>query len=346
MEAGLRVIRQYKIKRETAVSHGLITFVLSIMYKHLTREQRYGIYLGKQKGETLEMIARSIGVHKSTVSREIKRNSTPNGRYVWNKAHDMAESRQRHAPGNRGLAETLKWRVIELLKTEQWSPRQISGRLRMEGINVSHEAVYGLIRKDESGELASHCRHKMKYKRKASRRHETKATNIRNRISIHQRPVEADGRRFGDWEMDLIVDKDSNAILTLTERSTNFLLMEKLKQGKKAGPVAKAVWRLLLPYKGEALKSITTDNGSEFAEHEWITRKLNVPVYFADSYCAWQKGAIENANKLVRQYIPKGTDISTVTEGKIAKIRKKINARPREKLNFLTPKEVFFNNIS
>ena len=297
------------------------------MYKHLTREQRYGIYLGRQKGETLEIIARSIGVHKSTVSREVKRNSTPNGRYVWNKAHDMAESRQRHSPGNRGLSETLKWRVIELIKTEQWSPRQISGRLRMEGINVSHEAIYGLIRKDESGELASHCRHKMKYKRKASRRHETKATNIRNRISIHQRPVEADGSRFGDWEMDLIVDKDSNAILTLTERSTNFLLMEKLKQGKKAGPVAKAVWRLLLPYKGEALKSIT-------------------PVYFADSYCAWQKGAIENANKLVRQYIPKGTDISTVTEGKIAKIRKKINARPREKLNFLTPKEAFFKNIS
>ena len=316
------------------------------MYKHLTREQRYGIYLGKQKGETLEIIARSIGVHKSTVSREVKRNSTPNGRYVWNKAHDMAESRQRHSPGNRGLAETLKWRVTELIKTDQWSPRQISGRLRMEGINVSHEAIYGLIRKDESGELASHCRHKMKYKRKASHRHETKATNIRNRISIHQRPVEADGSRFGDWEMDLIVDKDSNAILTLTERSTNFLLMEKLKQGKKAGPVAKAVWRLLLPYKGEALKSITTDNGSEFAEHEWITRKLNVSVYFADSYCAWQKGAIENANKLVRQYIPKGTDISTVTEGKIAKIRKKINARPREKLNFLTPKEVFFKNIS
>ena len=316
------------------------------MYKHLTREQRYGIYLGKQKGETLEIIARSIGVHKSTVSREVKRNSTPNGSYVWNKAHDMAESRQRHSPGNRGLAETLKWRVTELIKTDQWSPRQISGRLRMEGINISHEAIYGLIRKDESGELASHCRHKMKYKRKASHRHETKATNIRNRISIHQRPVEADGSRFGDWEMDLIVDKDSNAILTLTERSTNFLLMEKLKQGKKAGPVAKAVWRLLLPYKGEALKSITTDNGSEFAEYEWITRKLNVSVYFADSYCAWQKGAIENANKLVRQYIPKGTDISTVTEGKIAKIRKKINARPREKLNFLTPKEVFFKNIS
>lgn len=316
------------------------------MYKHLTREQRYAIYLGRQKGETLEMIARSIGVHKSTVSREIRRNSTPNGKYVWSKAHDMSEFRQRHTPGNRRLSDVLKWRIAELIREEQWSPRQISGRLRRDGINVSHEAIYAIIRSDESGELASHCRHRMKYKRKASRRHETKASNIRNRVSIHQRPAEADGSRFGDWEMDLIVDRDSNAVLTLTERSTNFLLMEKLKHGKKAVPVAKAVWRMLLPYKGDALKSITTDNGSEFAEHEWITRKLNVPVYFADSYCAWQKGAIENANKLVRQYIPKGTDISTVTEGKIARVRKKINARPREKLNFLAPAEVFFKKIS
>ena len=267
-------------------------------YKHLTREQRYAIYLGKQKGETLEMIARSIGVHKSTVSREIRRTT---GKYVWNKAHDMAKSRQCHTPGNRRLDEVLKWRIIERIKTEQWSPRQISGRLKQEGINVSHEAIYAIIRKDESGELASHCRH---------------------------------------------ADKDSNAILTLTERNTNFLLMEKLKHGKKAKPVARTVWKLLLPYKGEALKSITTDNGSEFAEHEWITKKLNVPVYFADSYCAWQKGSIENANKLIRQYIPKGTDISTLTDGRIAKIRMKINARPREKLNFLTPKEVFFKNIS
>ena len=315
------------------------------MYKHLTREQRYAIYLGKQKGETLETIARSIGVHKSTVSREVRRNSTPNGKYVWNKAHGMAESRLCRTPGNRRLDDVLKWRIVELIRNEQRSPRQISGRLKREGISVSHETVYAIIRKDGSGELASHCRHRMKYRRKAFRRHETKASNIRNRVSIHERPAEADGTRFGDWEMDLIVDRDSNAVLTLTERSTNFLLMEKLRHGKKAKPLAKAVWRLLLPYKGEALKSITTDNGSEFAEHEWITRKLHVPIFFADSYCAWQKGAIENGNKLIRQYIPKGTDISTITDGKIARIRKKINARPREKLNFLTPAECFFKNI-
>ena len=315
------------------------------MYKHLTREQRYAIYLGKQKGETLETIARSIGVHKSTVSREVRRNSTPNGKYVWNKAHGMAESRLCRTPGNRRLDDVLKWRIVELIRNGQRSPRQISGRLKREGISVSHETVYAIIRKDGSGELASHCRHRMKYRRKASRRHETRATNIRNRVSIHERPAEATGTRVGGWELDLIVDRDSNAVLTLTERSTNFLLMEKLRHGKKAKPLAKAVWRLLLPYKGEALKSITTDNGSEFAEHEWITRKLHVPIFFADSYCAWQKGAIENGNKLIRQYIPKGTDISTVTDGKIARIRKKINARPREKLNFLTPAECFFKNI-
>ena len=94
------------------------------------------------------------------------------------------------------------------------------------------------------------------------------------------------------------------------------------------------------------MKTITKDNGSEFAEHEWITRNLDVPVYFADSYCSWQKGAVENENKLVRQYIPKGTDISTVTDAKIRKIRMKINARPREKLNFNTPTECFYKNIS
>ena len=118
------------------------------------------------------------------------------------------------------------------------------------------------------------------------------------------------------------------------------------KSSSKAKPLAKVVWRLLLPYKGEMLKTITTDNGSEFAEHEWITKHLNVPVYFADSYCSWQKGGVENENKLIRQYIPKGTDISTVTDGKIKKTQYKLNERPREKLNFSTPKECFYKFIS
>ena len=316
------------------------------MYRHLTREQRYVIYLELQRGTSQEVIAQLIDVSKSTVCREIRRNSTRNGKYVWFKAHDKADERKKRNPGNRCLSSVLRWRIKQFIIEEQWSPRQISGYLAKEGIKVSHESIYAMIRNDESGELAKHCRHRMKYKRVASRHHVTKATNIKNRVSIHDRPAEADGRRFGDWEMDLIVDKASNAILVLMERSTNFTLMEKLKHGKKAKPLAKAVRRLLLPYKGEMLKTITTDNGSEFAEHEWITKQLNVPVYFTDSYCSWQKGGVENENKLIRQYIPKGTDISTVTDGKIKKTQYKLNARPREKLNFSTPKECFYKFIS
>ncbi len=186
----------------------------------------------------------------------------------------------------------------------------------------------------------------MKYHRKKSKIKETKATNIKNRVSIHERPVEADGTRFGDWEMDLIVDYNGNAILTMIERSTNYLLMAKLKHGKKSMPLAQTVWRLLLPYKGELLKTITTDNGSEFAAHEWITDKLNVPVFFTDAYSSWQKGAIENTNKLIRQYIPKGADISKFTDKRIAAIQAKINRRPRLKLNFSTPKDEFYKHIT
>ena len=262
------------------------------------------------------------------------------------KAQEKAEVRSHRSPGNRAISDTLKWRVRELLTKEQWSPKQISGRLKKEGHEISYETIYAMIRADETGELAKHCRHKMKYDKKIHMTHETKATNIKNRVSIHERPPEADGTRFGDWEMDLIVDNNGNAILTMVERSTNFLLMTKLKEGKKSMPLAKTVWRLLLPYKGENLRTITTDNGSEFAAHEWISEKLGIPVFFTDAYSSWQKGTVENTNKLVRQYIPKGTDISGVTDKRIASIQAKINRRPREKLDFSTPKEEFFKVYS
>ncbi len=159
--------------------------------------------------------------------------------------------------------------------SEQWSPKQISGWFKKnEGVNISHETIYKMIRTDESGKLAKNCRHMMKHRHKHSKVKKTKAINIRNRKSIHQRPAEAYGKRLGDWEMDLIVDGNSNAILTMIERSTNFLVMAKLKDGKNAPLLAKTVWRLPLPYKGENLKTITTDNGCEFAAHEWIIDKL------------------------------------------------------------------------
>lgn len=299
-----------------------------------------------QKGSTRKSIAETIGVSESTVSRELHRNSEKNGGYNFKKAHERAMCRRCRCPGNRAKPAELIWRVKQLILDEQWSPSQISGYLKKEGIHISHETIYKIIRNDESGKLAENCRHKMKYRKSTSHRHETRATNIRNRVSIHERPPEADGNRFGDWEMDLIVDADQNAILTLVERSTDYMLMEKLRDGKKAEGVAMTVWRMLLPFKGENLLTITTDNGSEFAAHEWISDKLNVKIYFTDSYSSWQKGNIENTNKLVRQYIPKRTDISKISKKKIMDIQKKINRRPREKLNFNSPKSEFFKHYN
>ena len=184
-------------------------------------------------------------------------------------------SRRHRSPGNRTKAPELLWRVRQLILEQQCSPRQISGYLReKEGFGISHEAIYKMVRADENGTLAVACRHWMKYRRHPSHSQQTKATNIRGHVSIHERPEEADGTRFGDRVMDLIVDARQNTILTLTERSTHFLLMTRLEKGKKASQMARQAYRLLMPYKGEMMHAITTDNSSEFDQHQWIARRL------------------------------------------------------------------------
>ena len=223
----------------------------------------------------------------------------------------------------------------------QWSPRQISGYLLInEGIEVSHQSIYNIIHNDTTGKLAEHTRHKMKYRHRPKGRH----LPIKDRVSIHERSKEVDGKRFGDFEMDLIVDPAQHAILTIVEKSTNMLFMQKLPFGKLSKPLVKVVRKLLLPYK-DSLKTITTDNGPEFAAHKDITKYLGVPVYFADPYCSWQKGAVENINKLIRQYIPKKDSFDNYTDKRIMSIQKKLNERPREKLNFSTPKCEFFKHL-
>ena len=159
---------------------------------------------------------------------------------------------------------------------------------------------------DASGELVRHTCHKLKYRR----RPKCKPFPIADRTSIHSRPEQANGIRFGDFEMDLIVDGYNHAIFTIVKRSTNMLFMTKLAHGKKSQPLAKAVRRLLLPYK-KHIKTITTDNGPEFAAHKLITKYLGAVVYFATPYASWQKGTIDNTNKLIRQYIFQSTLIST-----------------------------------
>ena len=179
--------------------------------------------------------------------------------------------------------DELVWRIKEYITNYRWSPRQISGYLRInEGIKVSHRSIYNIIHNDTTGKLAENTRHKMKYRHRPKGGH----LPIKDRVSIHERSKEVDGKRFGDFEMDLIVDPNQNAILTPVEKSTNMLLMQKLPFGKQSKPPAKVVRKLLLPYK-DYLKTITTDNGPEFAAHKDITKYLGVPVYFADPYCSW-----------------------------------------------------------
>ena len=323
------------------------------MYHQLTSEQRSQIFVLLQKKTAKKEIALLVGCSQSTLSREIKRNSTDKGNYLWEKAHAKAMERRKRTTSNRSKDSCIVWEALNLLKEEDWSPEQISADMKKRGKYISHELIYRHIRADQSGELASHCRHKMKYNRHGRPDRTTKVRNIPDRVSIHNRPAEADGTRFGDWEMDTIVGKDGKgAILTLTERSTNMVLMEKLRYGKHPEPLAKVVIRLLFPYR-KTVRTITTDNGSEFCAHKLISKALSPKgtknpnlVFFADSYSSWQKGAIENANKLIRQYIPKGTDFSKLTDAFIRKIQHKINRRPREKLNFESPKKVFFRQIN
>lgn len=314
------------------------------MYKQLTSEQRYTISVLLQNRTKQKEIAKAINVSPSTVSREIRRNSGVRGRYNWETAQANAVQTKRRKPGNHSINKDVMEEARHLLVTEQWSPEQISGVLAKDGKYISHETIYRMIRKDkaEGGTLYKHCRHKLK---RRARPVGGRRISIPNRTSISERPAEVDGKRFGDFEMDTIVGRGNHgAIVTLIERSTNMLFMRKLKKGKNAKELARTVIHLLSPFK-EHVKSITTDNGTEFACHEMIGKSLGVTIYFADPYASWQKGAIENANGLIRQYVPKTETFEHVSHQQITKYSKRINIRPRKKLEFKTPHECFYEQI-
>ena len=314
------------------------------MYKQLTSEQRYTISVLLQNRTKQKEIAKAINVSPGTVSREIRRNSGVRGRYNWETAQANAVQTKRKKPGNHSINKEVMEEAKHLLVTEQWSPEQISGVLAKDGKYISHETIYRMIRKDkaEGGTLYKHCRHKLK---RRARPVGGRRISIPNRTSISERPAEVDGKRFGDFEMDTIVGRGNHgAIVTLIERSTNMLFMRKLKKGKNAKELARTVIHLLSPFK-EHVKSITTDNGTEFACHEMIGKSLGVTIYFADPYASWQKGAIENANGLIRQYVPKTETFEHVSHQQITKYSKRINIRPRKKLEFKTPHECFYEQI-
>lgn len=309
-------------------------------YTQLTQPQRYQICALLKMGHSRTEIASVVGVHKSTVSRELKRNHGQRG-YRTQQAHALAVSRRKKAK-LRILPET--WALIEGLIRQDWSPEQVSGRLESEyNIRVSHEWIYQHILADKrvGGDLYRHLRCQKK-RRKRYGSYDRRGI-LPNRVSIDERP-EVVGRRerLGDWEVDTIIGKGRQPVLvTLTERKSRLTLLRKVER-KTAEAVAAAVVTLLMPWKANA-HTLTSDNGKEFALHQIIAKLLEADYFFAHPYAAWERGTNENMNGLLRQYFPKKRDLETVTDEEIEFVMCRLNNRPRKTLAYNTPFEVFLS---
>ena len=313
------------------------------MSKHITEKQRYAISKMLQVPMSKKDIAEAIGVDRSNIYREIKRNcDSRSGKYNPDLAQRKADKRKFEKKRKEVFTQAMKKRVKKLLRKDL-SPEQIVGRSQVENIAmVSHETIYCWIWQDkrQGGDLHKSLR---RQGRKYSKRGSKNAGRgfIPNRVEIDQRPsIVEQKERFGDLEIDTIIGKNhKGAILTINDRATSRVWIRKLS-GKEAIPVAKiAVWALRKVKN--LIHTITADNGKEFAKHEDIAQKLDINFYFCKPYHSWERGANENTNGLIRQYIPKGTDFSEVTNKRIKWIENNLNNRPRKRLGYLTPNEKF-----
>mgnify|MGYP001792160416 FL=1 len=310
-------------------------------YTQLTQEERYQIRGLLKAGYILSEIAEETDRHRSTISREINRNSGKKG-YRPAQAQRFAQERRQAAVSNRISDED--WEHMARLIRFDLSPEQASARIFEEqGIKVSIEWIYLHLYADKAqgGDLHTHLRGQKPYrKRYASGR--DRREQLKGRISIDERPAIVDQRsRLGDWEGDTIIgSKQSGALVSLVERKSSFTLIAKLAR-KTAEQTRDAATALMEPLK-EMVHTITVDNGKEFAYHQEIARSLKADIFFAHPYSSWERGLNENTNGLIRQYFPKKHDFTTITDDELAEAAHRLNHRPRKKLGFKTPYEVIF----
>jgi IS30 family transposase len=314
-------------------------------YHQLTREQRYQIAALREAGHNQSEIARVVGVDKSTISREVSRNRGVRG-YRPRHAHLLALARR--AGKARCRLTERHWAEIHRLVRLDWSPEQIAERAKAEGaLRVSHEWIYQDLLQDRrgGGRLHRHLRCQ-KIRRKRYGRARRVRGAIAGRIGIAARPAVVTARsRIGDWEGDTLAGcRWRTGVLTLIERKSRYTELARLTN-KSAAVTAATVVRRLKPH-ADHLRTLTVDNGQEFARHQAITRGLKTPVYFADPYASWQRGAVENANGLLRQYFPKKLDFTTITHGDLRHAEHRLNHRPRKCLGYRTPHEVLFNTTT
>lgn len=310
-------------------------------YKHLSLEERHYIEIEQKLGTSMNKIASVLGRAQSTLSRELGRNTGQRG-YRHRQADQRAQARHQHKPKACKLTEELQRRITQYLE-QDWSPEQIAGRLNRDGIiTLHHETIYQYILADKrsGGDLYTHLRHQNKtYRKRYGASHNRHG--IPNRTAIEERPEVVNSReRVGDWEADTMIGKNHKGVfVTLDERKSKLRLAMPVSN-KRARNVTNAMLNLFKPLK-HVVKTITFDNGKEFALHEEVAKALRCDTYFAAPYHSWERGQNENANGLLRQYFPKSMELVEVTRKQVFNAVHKLNSRPRKCLRFKTPYEVF-----
>lgn len=323
-------------------------------YQQLAIEERETIQIGLWEGKSIRSIAFELGRAPSTVSREISKNIPPKQRrYAPRLAHRRAKEKIKKRGQRKRLKDDfIRYYVVEKLK-EDYSPEQIAGRLKLEHPEyiISHEAIYQFIYAQYHREGYGDCRG-LDLRKYLKRKHKVRKRKyilfksgqgqLKNRTLIDERPKEVEERKVrGHWEGDSLISRKSYVGLnSLVERVSGLVFITKIKNGKSA-ETTKAVVKRLSKVPLELRKTLTLDNGSENGGHEDVARQLKLNCYFAHPYHSWERGTNENTNGLIRYYLPKGTDFAKVKDEKIQDIEKKLNARPRKRLGFRTPLEVF-----
>jgi IS30 family transposase len=316
----------------------------------LTLSEREEISRGVVAGLSLRSIAASLGRAVSTVSREIKRNGGRR-RYRANSADQTAWDRAHRSKTCKLVQNRALARIVAEKLQLQWAPRQVAGWLKRtypndETYQVSHETIYKSLFIQARGalkkELLQHLRKTRAMRR--SRHHTQKTDNhgrITNAVSIRERPAEAEDRAVpGHWEGDLIMGGNNSQIATLVERHTRYVMLVRVKS-KDTKTVINALIKHAHKLPRELYKSLTWDRGKEMADHQRFSLDTDIMVYFCDPQSPWQRGSNENTNGLLRQYFPKGMDLSNVHQNRLNAVARRLNERPRETLNFRTPAERF-----
>lgn len=308
-------------------------------YSRLTREQRYTIEVMNRKGSPQKEIAEAIGKHPATVCRELRRLGQGVG-YCFVAAQREAEGLRQ---GGKRSDEALLALAESRLREEQWSPQQISAKLRKEGHgHLSHETIYQHIYRDKAagGDLHSHLRHRFKSYRKRGSGRERRG-RLKDQVMIDQRPKVVDERsRIGDWEMDTVIGRPGGPVLvSMVERVSRYTVI-RLAASKDATAVGAAILSGLGGCRDKVLTK-TYDNGKEFAHHKLLGEILGADGYFAHPYHSWERGLNENTNGLIRQYFPKGIDFGKITPAQVSEVERKLNTRPRKCLDYQTPHDIF-----